>query len=605
MGYWESTEYYPDNKPEVWNSSSQCWTAINPTNTLYYLCGKPIRHHKFPDNITNNSLLTNHFYTDPATKQTTIRILGVEFDNIICPKDNEGNDIPGIVGYEILRGSREGNKTIIAKGMLNNLRPYNVKGPGNANRKGLYPNYPFNTIVPLNPSSGGNLNTGSQANDPYIKVTDDDDDRVNVTKNDIPTFLNTFHSPDTNFRNPFLDFVELKLYGVLTGLSDQYFIEPDQHPKNKLISNNTIGVMILAGALEAILSLGGDVSFTQPGGQFQQYYGIPSLQGTVVFGTPAYNATFATLDYADYLLGQAFYTGATSAYFTSGAGILDSATGYSGLNAIYQNYMNAGNVYTAPTVSFQNSTSRLLGIATAITQTFYYFSQGAELALRTIYAIIPYRQYALQMLAHGYYSDFSALVQTQLYRFKIGDDLYLNDNIQDLKPWNNNFYRVNNLKRQRTVLLRTTSGAGLDTGPYFITGSGSTGYYDQSLLTIGTARNNGLGKVEFNETNKTSVFNARIASHYGAVKVRIRNQYGQLDSIKQIPITPCEQKVNLSAIKPKKTGKYCTQIQCDGTRTQVEVLHKIISTPILFNGDTYVNRYTEKNNMFFMNQDFG
>jgi hypothetical protein len=611
MGYWESTEYYPDNKPEVWNSSTNngapCWTAV--TTDIYDLCGKPIRHHKFPDNITSNSQLTNHFYTNPATKQTTIRLLGVEFDNIICPKDNEGNDIKGIVGYEILRGSREGNKTVIAKGMLNNLRPYNIKGPGNANRKGLYPNYPFNTIVPLNPASGGDLNTGNQANDPYIVVTDNDDDRVNVTKNDIPTFMNTFHSPDTNFRNPYLDTVELKLYGVLSGLSEQYFIEPDQHPKNKLISNNVITVMILAGALEALLSIGGDVSFTDYGGSYNKVYGIPQTWvqgGTTInaISNQAYNANFngsQAFIGLPFLNATSTYNAALAAYYSSSTGIADAFTNYTGLDAIYNTYRKAGNTYTAPSYTVTNSTSRLLGTITAITQTLFYFSQGAELALRTIYAIIPYRQYALQMLAHGYYSDFSALVQTQLYRFKIGDELYLNDNVQDLKPWNNNLYRVNNLKRQRTVLLRTTSGAGLDTGPYFITGSGSTGYYDQSLLTIGTARNNGLGKVEFDDTNKTSVFNAKIASHYGAIKVRLRNQYGQLDSIKQVPITPCEQKINLATIKPKKTGATCIQIKCDGTRTTVKVEHKIVKTPVLFNGDTYVNRYTEKNNMFFFN----
>jgi hypothetical protein len=41
--------------------------------------------------------------------------MGVEFDNIIYPKDKDVNDIPNIVGYEILRGSREGKKSIIAK----------------------------------------------------------------------------------------------------------------------------------------------------------------------------------------------------------------------------------------------------------------------------------------------------------------------------------------------------------------------------------------------------------------------------------------------------------------------------------------------------------
>ena len=604
MGYWQSTEIYPDNKPEVWNSSYYCWTGLqNSPSPNWDLCGLPIRHHKFPDNVVNNSFLANHFYTDPVSNITTIRILGVEFENIICPKDNEGNDIPGIVGYEILRGSREGNKTIIAKGMLNNLRPYNIKGPANQNRKGLYPNHPFNTIVPPNPinSSNGTLNSSGQANDPYIKVTDKDDERVDINITDIPGNFNTFHSPDTQFRNPFLSTTELKIYGNLRGISEQYFVEPDQHPNHKFISDFSVTSLVVAGAIEALISIGGDVTFTQPGGAFTSYYGIPTAQGTLVTGTPAYNATTLTADYADYLLGQTSFTAALAGYFGTSQGIIDSFTGYLGLSAYYQNYLNSGNLFTAPTISLQNSLSRLLGIATAVGQTLYYFSQGAELALRTIYAVLPYRQYALQMLAHGFYDGFASLVPAAVYRFKIEDSLYLKDNIQDIKPYSGNQYRVNNLKRQKSVLLRTKTGYGTDTGPYFITDTSSTGYYDQSLLTIGTARKDGsskpFGNIDFDD--KTAVMQAKIASHYGAIKVRLRNQYGQLDSIKQIPITPCEQKLSEAPVsKPIRIGT-CKQTICEGTIYPV-IYHKIITkTPVLFNGDTYVNRYTEKNNMFF------
>ena len=40
----------------------------------------------------------------------------------------------------------------------------------------------------------------------------------------IPQKVVTFHSPDTNFRTPFLSTVELKLYGSLAGTSNQQFI---------------------------------------------------------------------------------------------------------------------------------------------------------------------------------------------------------------------------------------------------------------------------------------------------------------------------------------------------------------------------------------------
>jgi hypothetical protein len=141
MGYWESTEFYPDTTPIIWNAG----VALGPypaTNNLDYdLCGLPIRHHKMPDNgITPNAY---HF----GNAGNNIRILGLAFENIKPPLDNNGNLIPNIVGYEILRGSRQGNRSIIAKGVVNNMGLYGVEG-GITPRTGAYANYPYNDVSP-------------------------------------------------------------------------------------------------------------------------------------------------------------------------------------------------------------------------------------------------------------------------------------------------------------------------------------------------------------------------------------------------------------------------------------------------------------------------
>jgi len=121
MAYWESTEKYDDNSPEIWNASDDpIWGS---TAAAHDLCGKQIRHHKFPDNtkgFQNPSWVTNH-YNNGGSK---IRIMGIQFNNIKAPLNNDGSPITNIVGYEILRGTREGNKTIAAKGMLNNMRKH-------------------------------------------------------------------------------------------------------------------------------------------------------------------------------------------------------------------------------------------------------------------------------------------------------------------------------------------------------------------------------------------------------------------------------------------------------------------------------------------------
>jgi len=602
MAYWESTEEYPDNQPEVWNSSSYCWTGTTDPN--YDLCGKAIRHHKMPDQTTHQNV--HHHGKDPNNaNKNKIRILGVEFENIIYPKDNEGNDIPGVVGYEILRGSREGNKTIVAKGMLNNLRPYNIKGNAAGNKKGLYPNYPFNTIIPPNPvDNDGPLNNFvgpsfynplNEANDPYVIVTDEDNDRVEVKLQDIPKNITTFHSPDTNFRTPFLSTVELKLYGTVKGISEQYFIEPEQHPKVKLVSNAVVAVAFLAGALEAVISLLGKRTINQPGGSFaKQVYPNTTTGGgsgtTVAAWSPSQMLGFN----ADKLL----FNQALNLYYSNPITVIgDAFTGGEGLQGIYESFnsfSNAtaqGRIYTAPEYSQEFGSVKYLGPVAAAQQALYYFSEGSDLAMKIIYALLPYRQYALQMQAHGFYDIFNTHRTDRRQRFRIEDSFYLKDSLQDVNPYlqggNPVEYRINNLKRQNAVVLRTVDGTGNNNGPDYILDN----IRDQSLISIGTGRGNNLGAgnnltIDFNEDHKTDVFNALIISHYGAIKYRIRNQYGQLDAIKQIPITPCEQTKDTTILTSSLCG--------------LGIKHKKIQkTGIFFNGDTYINRYTEKNSMFF------
>jgi hypothetical protein len=643
MGYWESTEIYPDNRADIWNSSEYCWTGV--VNNDYDLCGKPIRHHKFPDHGIGNSgftQLVQHFRKDPATEEMFIRLLGVEFDNITYPKDQDGNDIPGIVGYEILRGSREGNKSIVAKGMLNNMRPYKIKGTAaSPARKGLYPNHPFNTINA--PGMTGftdpyivynRAQNSSPANPNPLNPADD--------SRNVPSHIITFHSPDTNFKNPFLSTPELKVYGSLAGTSIQQFIEPDQHPQAKLLANLAMWMIIVGGIIEAIIANLGKRTINQPGAsytrKFDGFYnqeansgGNGTLTQTGTFGgvlgtgvgtftgngtwqpiggnngeteeyeftDPEYNNTFEgnaeqfNQDFLDYLNGGAFDEA------------LDNGNTLQGLYDEFN--LNTGNLkggtYTAPNYTtelsgwqyFQGNgpTQQALSIGTDAAKFLYYFSEGADVTLRIIYALLPFRQYALQMIAHGPYDVFNAAACNTIKRFKIEDMFYLNNNIQDMKSFieggTTTQYRINNLKRQTTVTIRTKSGAGADIGPSLL----ST---DNSLVTLGTAIDYPLpgvtSELGWKDETKTAEFSRKIESYYAGLKYRIVNQYGQLQSIKQIPITPCEQKFEYDDLTPVTVGG---TIDCPFQYTQ----KKISTSPILFNGDTYINRYTEKNSMFF------
>jgi hypothetical protein len=608
MAYWESKELYPSNQAQVWNSSEHCWTGIDSEDDTYDLCGLPIRHHKFPDQTVNDEL--HHFVDDNGALK--IRILGVKFENIILPKDNDGNDIPGIVGYEILRGSREGNRSIIAKGMLNNTRPYNQIKSGQSSSKGLYLNHPFNTITPLNPvnTAEGELNATGQANDPYIRrielqpgssifnPTKIKDRKVNKTE--IPKNITSFHSPDTTFRNPFIGAKELKVYGYLTGIADIEFIHPDKHPKHKLLSNELVVALLAGGLANIIVDAIGKVTVGAPKAL---YSALGGDTGAVISGTAfgllapaittwnnflnAYTPSaqiadmFATPPFIAYNTAEAAYTAAIAAASPAGALLDQTFT----LEGGYRNLFNGP----------------IAALATA-PRIYFAFSEGAVNMLEIVNNVIPFRQYALQMQAHGFYNQFKNFRTCQFKnRFILDNATYLktNSNLRLKKDKDDNNYLINNTNRPSSLILTTRSiGSNVD-GPQFIENI-TPSDADESLITVGTSQvSSDVWKQlqDDTELGNTFLVNKTISSHYAAIKVRLRSQYGQLNSIRQVPICECEQQI---------IGSELSLVQIDCGEENIITQKVIQSTPVFFGGDTYINRFTEKNIMpFFTNWLYG
>jgi hypothetical protein len=289
MGYWESSEIYDDDRPEIWNANTNSAPYANTDVLSYNLCGKPIRHHKFPDNSVHPNV--EHFNCGPndfIDNPCTVRILGVKFDNILPPVYNPQDPpaqwipIPGITGYEILRGTRVGNESIVAKGIINNMFRYELRPEGDERSNtnitagkefGLYPNYPYNDLGPdpyivdvisnFDPLFAGNAPTDSSPGlgaggilgdfgiqDPSTTSEeglgaysfDADNQRAVYTNN-----IFSFHSPNTQYTDPFLGMEEMKVYGEVAGSVEGTFVEPNKHPKHKLITDITFFVGVLAG----------------------------------------------------------------------------------------------------------------------------------------------------------------------------------------------------------------------------------------------------------------------------------------------------------------------------------------------------------------------
>ena len=626
MGYWESTEKYPDNRPDIWNPSAHCWTG-ETTNT-YDLCGKYIRHHKFPEDYAAGSTSdkVTHFRRNPTPinnqNQFFIRLMGVYFENITLPKDNDGNDIPGIVGYEILRGSREGNKTIVAKGLVNNFRTYQIAGSGNLSSTGLYANYPFNTIQPLSNTLNGNV---ANYNDPFIRAGID-----SLYQQTVPSDIFSFHSPDTMMTTPFLSTTEFKTYGQLSGYGVQNFNTPSDHPKFKLLSDAVILPLVLAGVIEAIISAIGKRTDVSQGPAYQDMH-IPDITGKEITGSSvgggggvltSAGGTIASNYGGDISGGQittadkqvttpsavstavGVFDNLVSGYKNTIGTLVDAIAGGGKLEEIYiqaakNNISRNGSVYTGRSVTTEWARSSYLPKAVAIAANVgnlaYYFSEGVRVMLDLIYAVTSYKQFALQQKAYGFYSNMTKNLNADTTRFKMDDGFYLRDNIQSVSRYTDHTgaqrsYNINNIKRSPKVVVRTKNGNNQNIGPKLLTG-------DKSLTTLGTLLQvpgfntylpPGTNKPDF-KSHVDRAFSLPIESHYGAIRGRVRNQYGQLDSIKQLPIGTCEQKLSNYTLNLK-------DIVCNGIPKKNKVIYR---SPVMFGGDTYINRYTEKDTMCF------
>jgi hypothetical protein len=543
MGYWESTEFYDDDRPEVWNASSNpIWGSTNPAHDL---CGKPIRHHRFPDSNPQGSTPNyeaNHYSPNGGGQ---IRIMGVRFDNIQPPLDNQGNPIPNIVGYEILRGTREGNKSILAKGMLNNMREYDIQG-GITPRQGLYPNYPYN-----------DLGEDKFLLDREPTYTNDANNNPYTLKGYSQTHF-TFHSPETTFKDPFLSAKELRIYGNHYGDTEGNFQLPDKHPKHKFVTDISFIVAVAAGAAFGIIAMNGERKTTFSGPQVLNpglvQVGVTTGAAPVDLGVSA-NAALA-----------AYYTAAAVGTNPNVSNLAITALNLGGQdNSSYYNTLLAvpGAAVSAfpGTIGMQYNWEQNAGVLSSMPPPLNlinllpnfsrYFTEGADETLRAIRAFSKYNQHALQYVSSCFYNRYTEPTANNTRR-SITDSDYLDSQIQDFSTT----HRINNQFRGRSVVLNTSFPVDDPT------------VVDNSRRTLKEMINDvGVPGLSYDEPE--TPFNRTASSHYVGLRQRLRNQYGQIESIIQVPVTNC----NI----PVTTGN-------SGT---------------LFGGDIYIGRFTEKNTFYY------
>jgi len=581
MGYHESSEFYPDKSPGVWNASANAWSDVQDDN--FDLCGKPIRHHKFPENTitsgaTSNASLTNH-YSDGGQN---IRVLGLKFKNVRPPVDNNGKLIPNIEGYEILRGSRNGNKTVLYKGMINNMWEYDLpKMTNGAGKKGLYANYPFNDLNadpfisvgkdpnplnPLNPIATsweqplfGSELKGSLRN--YVPNTA-------YKKNYF-----TFHSPDTQFVKPFLADDELKIYGALFGESVGKYSQVQNHPKHKFVKDLSFVAAIVAGIAYAVTKINGSKETTYGGSQQvsnDPIAGFSNSASLTLLGNIASTAAAITIQETlntlmtgvgvlDGITGQ----GTTGVLSATQAAYLAAKTARDILAIVPGTTMETGSI----DVVFKDQDQSpgllrsFLAIAFGNPMLTSYMAEGGDALLKTILSVGKYHQFALDSKSLCLYENFNVPQQTNR-RKKIELIKFLKGGINEV----DSSFKVNHVYRKETVILKTTADVNN-------THDSNSAIKDTSRLMIASAYPE--TSITYLGKDKEAFFEPLsmvASSHYVAVKNRLRNQYGKINNINQLP-----------------TQSFI--IPYGQTETQS-----------IFGGDTYIGRYSEKNTLYYFNQ---
>ena len=258
FSYWQSTETYPDNK-ELYDSSTLKIEATDIPDAIraefeeYFTQGsnsdsyildestdftcKPIRHFKFPSNEVTpfmGDTMVSPFQRSliyPIGVTIDVDVINAFLD--IATKQGliTFEERSKIVKYEIFRGDRALNRSVIAKGLLYDTYKYKEEGEDI-----YYPNYPYNDL-------------GTDV------LNYEDEGRSKLTPHPYGGTSNnrfTFHSPDVHFNKPTLP-NEVSIDGYQFGNSRGNFVDVEGHSKWVILGRDAYSTATTLAVAEVLL----------------------------------------------------------------------------------------------------------------------------------------------------------------------------------------------------------------------------------------------------------------------------------------------------------------------------------------------------------------
>jgi len=270
FSYWESRETYPDNQ-ELFNSSTlkikpedltdgfrvsfeQAYVEFEGGSPLLDVNGNyilkaitnfsclPIRHYKFPDNKVSPFMYENR---QASFSKTLIFPLGVTIDENLV---NSALDLAvknslitqqrrdEIIEYEIVRGDIQQDRSIVASGLLFDMRKYKEQNQSETliNNDIYYSTYPYNDL-------------GDD------KLFFEDKTRTALLEHPFAGQSNnkyTFHSPETDYYRPTLP-SEMSIQGYMFGRSKGNFNMVEDHSKWVILSDKARSLATTLAIIEA------------------------------------------------------------------------------------------------------------------------------------------------------------------------------------------------------------------------------------------------------------------------------------------------------------------------------------------------------------------
>lgn len=214
------------------------------TSTTF--CQQPIRHYRFPDNFHSQLMNSDIRLTEEGSEIYPVGVLINEdiinvfldyaVDSGLITQDQRDT----IIGYELYRGDRRLNKSVVGCGLGYDMYKYTDVGN---NQENLYANYPYNDLG----DDQFHYTTGQRVE--YIKHPFNKDGNV----------WYSFLSPDLYFNKMEMP-TEITIDGYMRGLSTGIYNVVDEHPKWTILSNKAYKMASTLASVESIAQLMYDVS---------------------------------------------------------------------------------------------------------------------------------------------------------------------------------------------------------------------------------------------------------------------------------------------------------------------------------------------------------